>query len=327
MAKKKQKKQLPKGLPEKFLERLELIVGSGRVADVRKTFVDKPTTFRINTIKASKEDILRILKESGFKADSVSWYPDAFILRNKSKRELTDLDVYTSGKIYIQSLASMVPPLVMDPQPGEKILDLTAAPGSKTSQIAALMNKKGELVANDLNKVRFFRLKHNMEMLGVEQPADDWTFTLRMEDGSVLSQEYAEYFDKVLVDAPCSGEARFIDGVPKTYGYWSEHKIKNVSYRQHKLLMAAWQTLKPGGVLVYSTCTIAPEENEARISKLLERIGEEAEVLPITLAGLPTLPPVAEWKGRAYTTEVKKTLRILPSMDVEGFFIAKIKKV
>lgn len=325
--KKKQGKVLPKELPKTFVERLATIVGPSLMHEVKKTFVDKPTTFRVNTIKAHRDEIKEQLQRDGFKVKQVAWYSDAFILLNKTKRELTDLPMYMEGKIYIQSLASMVPPLVMDPQPGEKILDLTAAPGSKTSQIAALMEKRGELVANELNKVRFFRLKHNMESLGVDGNTDDWKFMLRMEDGSVLTQEYLGYFDKVLLDAPCSGEARFIEGYPKSYGYWNEKKIKRLAFRQQKLLLACWSALKPGGELVYSTCTMAPEENEMRISKLLERVGEEAAVETIKIDGLKILPPVTTWKEKEYNPEVKKTLRIQPTNEVEGFYIAKIKKI
>lgn len=339
MAKKKKtkKKNLPKGLPEKFVERLTEIVGASSFQVIKDTFVDRPTTFRVNTLKATKEQVKEYLREHNFKVKDVSWYKDAFILdANASKRELTGEPLYTEGKIYIQSLASMVPPLILDPKPGEKVLDLTAAPGSKTSQMAAIMGKSGELVANELNKVRFFRLKANMEILGVVTPSNsplaggesesDWNFVLRMEDGSVLSKEYPEYFDKILLDAPCSGESRFVEGYPTSYGFWSEHKIKQVAYRQHKLLMAAWTALKPGGTLVYSTCTISPEENEARISKLLERVGDEAEVQEITLPGIKLLSPVLSWKGREYDKAVKKTLRIFPTKEIEGFFVAKIKK-
>lgn len=347
-SKKKKKVLLPKGLPEKFIERTEAIFGAEAMEKIRKTFIDKPTTFRVNTIKSTKKEIDDVLLHAGLKTSSVEWIDEAYILKTRLKKELTDLSIYSDGKIYIQSLASMVPPVVLDPQPGEKVLDLTAAPGSKTSQMAAMMERKGELVANDSNKIRFFRLKHNMEHLGVvnfidnpnnqnergeliaEEPESekDWKFTLRQEDGSALSQEYGEYFDKILVDAPCSGESRFIEGYPKSYGYWSEHKIKQVAYRQHKLLMAAWQVLKPGGVLVYSTCTIAPEENEARISKLIEREGENhVKVIPVELKGLKRFKPVLEWKGKEFHKSVKDTIRIEPTMDTEGFFIAKLQKV
>lgn len=327
MAKRKKQKVLRHELPEEFLARLSLIVGASRVADIRKTFVERPTTFRVNTIRSQKQQVDEYLRDHRVKVKPVSWNSDAFILLEPSKRVFTEYDLYTQGKVYIQSLASMVPPLVLDPQPGEKILDLTAAPGSKTSQIAALMEMKGELVANEVNKIRFFRLKHNMEGLGVvDDTRPDWKFSLRMEDGLALTKEYPEYFDKILLDAPCSGESRFIDGDPKTYGYWSEKKIKRLAFLQHSLLLACWSALRPGGVLVYSTCTLAPEENEVRISKLLERMNGAASVEKITLDGVRYLPPVTVWKDKQLHPDVQHTLRIFPTKEIEGFYIAKIRK-
>ena len=213
-----------KELPEIFLNRLNQIVGLSWFNQIKKTFIIRPTTFRINTIKAKKDEVMEKLNSSGFKLKRVTWYKDAFILLNKSKRELGDLSMYEQGEIYLQSLASMIPPLVLDPRPGEKVLDLTAAPGSKTSQMAAMMNLQGELVANDNNKVRFFKLKHNMESLGVVG-GGNYKFTLRMEHGVQLVGEYQAYFDKILLDAPCSAETRFIEGDPRTYGYWKEKKL------------------------------------------------------------------------------------------------------
>lgn len=353
---KKRKKQMAHELPPDFLDRLKLIVGSSLFLQIEKTFVERPTTFRVNTLKHLSTlapehlntlltEVKEVLSTQGFKVKVVPWYKGAFILQNKSKRELTDLEMYTQGKIYIQSLASMIPPLILDPQPGEKVLDLTAAPGSKTSQIAMMMSRQGELMANDNNKVRFFKLKHNMELLGVldnnvaqdffdrrslgegGSPDTDWKFTLRMEDGSRLCGEYQNYFDKILLDAPCSAEARFVAGDPKTYGYWSEKKIKEMAYKQRKLLFSAWYALKPGGTLVYSTCTFAPEENEMQVYKLLERF-ENAEMQNISslLTGLKTLPAVLEWKGKKLHLDVKKTIRLFPTSEMEGFFVAKITK-
>lgn len=345
------------GLPEKFLERLVSIAGLSLFNQIKQTFVEKPTTFRVNTLKADKFKIKEELLSQGFKIREILWYKDAFILLNKSKRELTDTVLYNEGKIYIQSLASMVPPLVLDPHSGEKVLDLTAAPGSKTSQMAAIMNRSGELVANDSNKIRFFKLKHNMEILGVVEDGNttdgphltspirggkralplvggagggsshNWTFKLRMEHGGDLCREYPEYFDKILLDAPCSAEARFIEGDSKTYGYWKENKIKEMAYKQWGLLLAAWGALKPGGVLVYSTCTFAPEENELPITKFLER-NKNAEVLPINIPDFKKMPSLKEWKGKPISANVSKNcLRILPTKEIEGFFVIKIMKI
>ncbi len=340
-----------------FLERLTDMVGPSLFRQVKETFVERPTTFRVNTLKHSNIQTLKHgLESQGFKIRQIPWYKSAFVLLNKSKRDLTKTEEYKEGKIYIQSLASMVPPIILDPKPGDTVLDLTAAPGSKTSQIAALMNKEGELVANDINKVRFFKLKANMENLGVSDnfspyqgelegvdqknesisgdgphPASpnrggDWEFTLRMEDGVKLCKEYSEpYFDKILLDAVCSSEARFVEGNPKTYGYWKPQKVKQMAYMQQKLLLAAWNVLKPDGELVYSTCTWAPEENESRISKLLE-IHSDAKVEKVEIKELKKLPAVMKWKDRKFDKSVKDTLRIMPTKEIEGFFVAKIKK-
>ena len=228
MAKKKQRRPVREKF-EFFLARLEMMIGSSLFHEIEHTFTERPTTFRVNTLVTTKERALDILKQEGFKIKQVSWYKGAYILENKSKRELTKLSLYEEGGLYIQSLASMVPPIVLDPMPGESVLDLTAAPGSKTSQIAAHMKRQGTLIANDKNKIRFFKLKHNMEKLGVgtgTEQEDSWTFTLRMEPGEILAKEYPAYFDKILLDAPCSAEARFCEDDPKTYGYWNEKKIK-----------------------------------------------------------------------------------------------------
>lgn len=351
---KKKKQGLKSGvLPELFVERMKALFGSSAL-QIEKTFVERPTTFRINTLKEEalvsgekknipyeagqvldyglktrKESVRSELSELGFKMNSVVWKKDAFVLQNKSKRELTDLPLYNEGKIYIQSLASMVPPLILNPLPGEKVFDVTAAPGSKTSQMAAMMERKGELVANDVNKVRFFKLKHNMELLGVADAVPDWKFTLRLEDGSHLCGENPEYFDKILLDAPCSAEARFVIGDIKSFGYWSEKKIKEMATKQRKLLFSAWYALKPGGTLVYSTCTFSPEENEMQVSKLLERF-ENASVEQVDISAiLPTLktfPALTEWKGKKLHSGVKKCVRIFPSSEIEGFFVAKIRK-
>jgi len=353
MAKKKQRQFITE-IPQEFFDRLEHMFGPTICRTLKKTFVERPTTFRVNTIKAERDETIIALKKQGFKFKKVPWYTDAYILENRTKRELSETSAYESGQIYMQSLASMVPPLLLDLAPGESVFDMTAAPGSKTSQIAALMQTEGELLANDVNKVRFFKLKHNMEHLGVvvgrqynyQTPYDGatvvgyqtvtspiiprtdnkWKFTLRLEHGAGLCDDYFEYFDKILLDAPCSAEARFVEGKQKTFGFWKEKKIKEMAYKQRQLLFAAFKALKPGGTLVYSTCTFAPEENEVQISRLLERT-PDAQIVPIHIEGLQSLPAVTVWKDKTLHEGVKHTLRILPTSEIEGFFVAKIKKI
>lgn len=336
----KGKTRISNSLPEGFAERLDTMVGPSLASQLRATFVARPTTIRLNRIKTpltydqwgkvQPDQLPNFLQQDGFKLERVIWCPGAFIVRSKTKRELTETTAYLDGKIYLQSLASMVPPLVLDPKPGEKVLDLTAAPGSKTSQIAAMMGRQGELIANDNNKVRFFKLKHNMALLGVgdgvaKTNSPEWNFVLRLEHGADVCREYPNYFDKILLDAPCSAEARFVEGDARTFGYWSERKIKEMAFKQRSLLFAAWTALKPGGTLVYSTCTFAPEENEVQIARLLERFPDV--IVESIDTPLPSpLPSLKSWKGKDLPAELKKTVRIFPTREIEGFYIAKLKK-
>ena len=311
-------------LPEGFLERLEEMFGASTAREITSTFSERPTTLRVNTLKATRDEVREQLTRDGFRLRSVKALPLAFVLENRSKRELTDHPLYGAGKIYLQSLASMVPPVILNPRPGEQILDLTAAPGSKTSQIAALMERSGSLIANDNNKVRFFKLKHNLELLGAFLPGDPF-LRLRLEDGSRLCSEFEETFDRVLLDAPCSAESRFVLRDPRSFGYWKERKVKDCAATQRRLLFSAWRTVRRGGVLVYSTCTFAPEENEVQISKFLDRM-PDAEVLPAGIADVTPLPVLSEWRGKELSPKVQACLRIKPTRDIEGFFVAVMRK-
>lgn len=339
-------------LPAALVSRLEDIFGSFFFKQVQITFVSRPVTFRINTIKNSRKEVMDELSANGLKVKTVPWYSDALILINKKQSELEKTGLYQNGKIYLQSLASMIPPLVLAPQPGEKVLDLTAAPGSKTSQIAAMMHLQGELVANDNNEIRFQKLRHNLALLGccpflnchpersegsvplvsgqihrfALNDSEERRFcTVYNENGHKLCQRFPNYFDKILLDAPCSAEARIILAEHRTYGFWNERNIKDLAFAQRQLLRAAWGALKPGGVLVYSTCTFAPEENEAQISKFLESF-PEAKIIESRLDGLQKAEPVVKWKDKELNKKVKKCWRLLPTNNVEGFFICKILK-
>ncbi len=333
MAKKKKRVTIVEKF-EEFLERLSKMLGPSLFRDVKNTFVERPTTFRINVLKSGrcssvqvfKNELLSDLQREGFKVKRIDWYADAFILLNKSKRDLQKLNMYIDGEIYLQSLASMVPVVVLDPEPGDVVLDLTAAPGSKTSQIAAAMMYKGELIANDMSSIRFEKLEHNLNKLGVMDESEDWKVKLYNEPGQILAREYENYFDKILLDAPCTAEARFCESKPKTYAFWRKSNIKEMAFVQRKLLFAAWTALKPGGVLVYSTCTFAPEENEMQISRFLERT-DDTEILDVGLGGINGLPVLKKWNEVELHPGVKKCFRIKPTNEIEGFFVARMKKI
>lgn len=276
--------------------------------------VDRSTTLRVNTIKYNIQDLMKQFKINNIKFDRVSWYNDGLVLKNKAEKDIQKLDIYNDGCIYIQSLSSMIPPLVLSPKSGEKVLDLTAAPGSKTTQLAALMNNSGEIIANELDSIRYERLKYNIEKQGATIVQ---TINSR---GEKLGEKYHEYFDKVLLDVPCSGEGRFIINEPKTYRDWSIKKVNNLVKLQKKLLTSAYKALKKNGIMVYSTCTINRYENELILDWSIKNLG--LKIVDINL----NIKDSIRGDNEKLDKSIDKSMKILPSKSMEGFFIAKLKK-
>jgi 16S rRNA (cytosine1407-C5)-methyltransferase len=312
-------------LPPKFLERIEQLVPPNRKKEVLNAFCTQRTlSIRANTLKISADELERILVELGLSFERVLWNKKAFLLLNDSQKSLEILmktDFYKNGYFYIQSLSSMIPALILAPQPNEKILDIAAAPGSKTTQIAALMQNTGEIVANDISKSRIYKLKANLKHQQVTN-----TKVICMP-GQILWQKYPEYFDRSLVDAPCSLEGRINCYDPKTYKDWSTKRIKILSQRERFLLRSAVSATKPGGIIVYSTCTLAPEENEEVIDWLLQKEKSNLDLEPIELPGLKTDPAILHWGKHVYNSKIKNAIRVLPSTTMEAFFIVKIRKL
>lgn len=271
----------------------------------------RATTLRVNTLKSDIQTIMKELKEQNIKFDRVSWYNDALIIKNATEKDIQKLEIFKQGEIYLQSLSSMVPPIILDPKPGETILDLTAAPGSKTTQIAAFMKNKGSIVANELDKIRFERLKYNVEQQGAN------IVEVRNDYGERIGQKYPEQFDKVLLDTPCSGEGRFLANNAQTYRNWSNKNVKELAKLQKKLLKSAYCSLKKQGTMVYSTCTLNLEENE----KILE--------WAISNLNLKLLDIKIDIKEaiNGQTDNIEKAMKILPSKSMEGFFVAKLEKI
>jgi len=307
-------------LPEAFLERLKRIITTDKYDAVLESFcTKKPTTFRANTVKISASDLIKKLQPQGFEVEAVDWYKDAFILKNKSQRELTETDSYKTGELYIQGLSSMIPPLVLNPQTSESILDACAAPGSKTTQISSLMNATGEIIANDRSRVRLYKLAANIKLQGATNVRTIYF------PAQVLWEKFPQYFDRALVDVPCSLEGGFQCDYPKSYGSWSVKKVKQLAEYQKKILRSAIAATKPGGTIVYSTCTLSPEENEGVIDWILKKESGSVSLAPIDIS-VETAPAVLEWNGKTYNPEVEKTVRVLPSNLMEGFFLAKFIK-
>ncbi len=280
-------------------------------------YIKKPLipSLRINTLKAKREKILSLLNDLSLR--QLPFYRDGFCLEGKYR--LGNHMTHNLGLIYVQEVASMLPVILLDPQPGEVVMDLCAAPGSKTTQIAQMMDNKGLLVANDVNRKRMRGLIHNIKRCGL---MNEVVISI---SGQKAHRVFSDYFDRVLIDAPCSAEGT-IRKSKAVLSHWGHKNIERMSRLQIGLVMSGFRALRPGGTMVYSTCTIAPEENEMVLSYLLEKF-TEAELLPIEIEKLKTRPGITHWQGVSFDERVKNCARILPQdNDTAPFFIARITK-
>lgn len=271
---------------------------------IKGFFYKRPVTLRINTLKSTIDEILTIFKEENIEYESVSWYNAAYIIKNKDEEELKRMPIYKEGKIYLQSLSSMLPPIILAPKE-EQILDMTAAPGGKTTEIAALTNNKAMITAIEKNKIRKERLEYNVEKQGANK------VTILLQDARHLNPYFI--FDKILLDAPCSGSGTL---EKESLTEWEEDLIYRCVKTQQELLKEALRHVRIGGEILYSTCSILKEENELQIERLLKE--GKIEVIPIDKIkdSIPLLP-----------VTIKGTLCICPNELYEGFYIAKIKRI
>ena len=206
----------------------------------------------------------------------------------------------------MQSLSSMIPPIVLEPTK-EKILDMAASPGGKTTEIYNLSNKEALITAVEKNPIRADRLKYNINKQGTSA-------TVLVSDATKLDEFFR--FDKILLDAPCSGSGT-LSTLDNSLNHFNKNLIKNSIETQQKLLSKALQILKPNSTMVYSTCSILYEENESQIEKLIKQ--NKIEIIPINeelFKDIPKLP-----------TKIKGTMCVQPTDLYEGFFVARIKKL
>ena len=296
-------------LPQEFVEKLYEMFTPLTVDKILVGINEKRlTTLRVNTLKYNIQYLLKYFKERNIKFERVLWYKDALVIKNANEKEIQKLDIYQKGYIYIQSLSSMIPPLVLDPKPGESILDMTAAPGSKTTQMTCLMENKGYILANELDKIRYEKLKYNVANQGAN------IVEVINGRGEKIGENYKEKFDKVLLDTPCSGEGRFSANNVQSYRGWSLKTVNELTKIQKKLFKSAYNALKTKGTMVYSTCTLNKEENENIVQWALENF--ELKLIDTKIEIKDSIPVIQE-----------KALKILPSKDMEGFFVAKFKKI
>lgn len=268
--------------------------------------VNRVLSLRVNTIKASKEEVCASLKKEGLSYETTSWYSDAFFLPNTKETDIEKLSLYEEGKVYLQSLSSMLPPIFLEPKEGEQILDMAAAPGGKTTEMAALTCNKAMITAIEKNKIRAERLQYNLKKQGVKRA------TVLQMDARKLDSYFL--FDKILLDAPCSGTGTLKMSAISSF---SEELIGRSIKTQKELLHKAITHLKVGGEMVYSTCSILKEENELILTEFLQ--SGKIVILPLDLYAykeLPTLP-----------STIEGTLTICPTDFYEGFFVAKLKRI
>lgn len=266
----------------------------------------RPLTFRVNKLKSTKEEIEEFLEKENINYELVSWYQDAFII--KDKVNLEDYSIYQEGKIYLQSLSSMIPVLFLDLKENDSVLDMCSSPGGKTTQIASITNNSVLITAVEKNKIRSERLKYNIEKQGVK----------RVNIMNVDARRIDDYFkfDKILLDAPCSGSGTLYLNDKNIQDNFTTDLINRSIKVQRELLKKASKLLKKDGILVYSTCSILKEENEANVEMILkDKTLELIEIDKNILAGVPLL-----------TSNIDGVISVCPSNLYEGFFVAKFKK-
>jgi NOL1/NOP2/sun family putative RNA methylase len=275
-----------------------------------------PSVVRVNEIKATPGRVRRAFEAAGVDAEHVGWHENLFRLADDVSPGNTWPFVH--GWVYGQEEVSAVPARVLDPEPGERVLDPCAAPGSKTTQLAALMGDRGTLVANDNNLGRLSALRSNAERCGVSNVVvtrqDARNFSLKPFDG--------ERFDRTLVDVPCSCEGT-IRKNPDAVEEWSLGHVESIAGVQQAILGRSIEVTREGGTVVYSTCTFAPEENEAVLQHALE--SHDCRLREFELA-LEHEPGVLEWRGERYDESMRRAKRIYPHHnDTGGFFCAKLE--
>ncbi len=306
--------------PEIFVERIKKILPESELEDFFKMVLDPlPKSIRVTKKLEKIPDSWTLDKTEIDNAFFIGREDQDLLPLGKTLEHVT-------GKIYVQSLSSMLPVQVLDIDMGDKILDMCAAPGSKSTFLSEKMKQTGVLIANELSGSRSKKLVANLQRMGSLN-----TLVLQ-SDGCALQAFLGQEFDKILLDAPCSSEgfsrrdSKFFEKM------WSEQKIFQAAKLQKKLIISAFKMLMPGGEMIYSTCTSAPEENEIVVQYLLDEFPEEVEILKIDMRDIPHKNGLSHWDNRDIDPEIsEKCIRLYPHLrtdtwNSESFFVVKIKK-
>lgn len=301
---------MEKEIPDFLKELLNKQYDENDVEKIIQGYTKKrPVTLRVNTLKSNKKEVLEELNKLDVKITEVQWNENAFILEGVNESDISKLDIYEQGKIYLQSLSSMLPPIVLNAQENQDILDMAAAPGGKTTQIAALTNNNANITACELNTLRAERLKYNIEKQGAS------SVYVMVKDARTIDDFFS--FDNILLDAPCSGSGTLDLSNPDTFKYFTMKLIDKSKKAQLALLRKALKILKPGKEMIYSTCSILEDENENILKQVIKN--GQYEILPIEFEGMEKLPLLP--------VKIPGVICVCPNELYEGFFIAKIRRV
>ena len=281
----------------------------------------RPSSIRINRLLDEKtyQDTLRTVREKAPGAFPVEWCEHTFLWPENDGFDDV-LSLAHEGRVYVQNASSLIPPVALAPRPGDSILDVAAAPGGKAFHLAARVGNDCRLWLNDAQPPRARKLGELADLYGVEY-AELTTHPAQYLDKSLPAQS----FDRILLDVQCSGAGRIDLRHPVTLRFWSEERIEKYKFLQTKMLSAAYRLLRPGGVMVYSTCTLSPEENEFPVSKILQR-HPDLTLEPLALFEPPFQPGVTSWRGTTFDARLKDAVRVAPTDVFEGFFVARIAK-
>ncbi len=309
-------------LKNSFWQRLEQIYTKNDLEIIKSWFNTKKrkVSFRINLLNSNKEEIEKNLLENWLIFSKIDFLENAYILENWMEKDLWNLDIFKDWKNYLQSIASQIPVYFLDLKTWDKVLDLTAAPWSKTSQIASLLWNSWEIIACDNNQIRIDKLNFTLKRQWVKN-----TKVIKTDARNLWNLYKNETFDKILADLPCSAEWRFNSHIEKSYAFWNENIIQKNAILQKEILSNSIKLLKKNWILVYSTCTIAPEENEEIIDYLLKNFSE-LEIENINLDYKYTRPWITNFNWKKYNKKLDKSLRCLVNEETEWFFVAKLRK-
>lgn len=309
-------------MKERFAEQMHALLPDQVDFDAYEKIVHTgpPNWIRCNTLKIKPAELKARLEAKGWTIfQPAPTHPEVMRITNQlGPGELGNAMEHILGYYYVQELSSMLSVIALQPKPGELVFDLCAAPGSKSGQLAAAMENKGTLIANEVKLDRLRILSATLERCGATN------CIMTRDDAIGLTNRFADHgikADRILLDAPCSGEGT-LRSSPKTFLMWNHRVVDKMGRLQKKLMASALRALKKDGILLYSTCTHSPFENEAVVDFALKNFPVKLETITLPIK---TRPGVTSWQGETYSPEVTKCHRLYPQdNDSEGFFVAKL---